>query len=164
MRPLALFTSLLLSAAVISSVGFQCGSTEMTSARLYITRSDWDNAIRNLEAEVAKNSKNEEAWYLLGRVKAEKNDFAGMNDGFNHALEVGKTYAKEIHDVRFNYWGRYLNSGVESFNKAKDSAQYHDKAIRAFETAIVIIPDSGIAYKDLAFCYLSKNDMRKALG
>src|SRR3972149_7629853 len=103
MRPLALFTSLLLSTAVISSVGFQCGSTEMTSARLYITRSDWDNAIRNLEAEVAKNSKNEEAWYLLGRVKAEKNDFAGMNDGFNHGLEGGKTYAKEIHDVRFDY-------------------------------------------------------------
>lgn len=155
---------LLVIGAFLISIGFQCGSTEMTSARLYIQRSDWDNAIKNLESELAKNSKNEEAWYLLGRVKAEKNDFAGMNDAFNHTLQVGQTYAKEIHDIRFSYWGKYLNIGVESFNKARDTARYYDKAISAFQTAIVINPDSAAAYKNLAFCYLSKNDMAKALG
>jgi len=163
MRTQLLFTSLLVAAAVVCSVGFQCGSTEMTSARLYIQRSDWDNAIRNLETELAKNPNNEEAWYLLGRVKGEKTDFKGMNDAFDHALKIGQTYAKDIHDVRYNYWGKYINIGVESFNKAKDSAQYYDKAVAAFQTAIVINPDSAAAYKNLGFCYLSKNDMASAL-
>jgi len=136
----------------------------MTSAKLYIQRSDWDNAIRNLDAELAKNPNNEEAWYLLGRVKGEKADFAGMNDAFGHALKIGQTHAKEIHDVRYNYWGKYLNIGVESFNKAKDSARYFDKAIAAFQTAIVINPDSAMAYKNLAFCYLANNQTSEALG
>ena len=116
-------------AVVISSVGFQCSSTELTSAKLYIQRSEWDNAIKSLEGEVAKNPKNEEAWFLLGQVKAQKNDFAGMNDAFDKALGVGQTYVKEIHDMRFGYWGRSLNVGVENFNKARDTAQYYDKKI-----------------------------------
>ncbi|MGA9364528.1 MAG: hypothetical protein WBW16_09195, partial [Bacteroidota bacterium] len=66
MRAQLLLTSLFIAILVVCSVGFQCGTTEMTSARLYIQKSDWDNAIRNLESELAKNPTNEEAWYLLG--------------------------------------------------------------------------------------------------
>lgn len=164
MRAQLLLTSLFVAIVLVFSVGFQCGTTEMTSARLYIQKSDWDNAIRNLESELAKNPTNEEAWYLLGRVKGEKTDFVGMNDAFDHALKVGKTYAKDIYDVRYNYWGKYLNIGVESFNKAKDSVQYYDKAVAAFQTAIEISPDSAMAYKNLAFCYLSKSQTSEALG
>jgi len=123
MRTQLLFISLLVIAAVVCSVGFQCGSTEMTSARLYIQRSDWDNAIRNLETELAKNPNNEEAWYLLGRVKGEKTDFKGMNDAFDHALKIGQTYAKDIHDVRYNYSRQYEDFRGE-FELALDDSNY----------------------------------------
>jgi tetratricopeptide (TPR) repeat protein len=136
----------------------------MTSAKLYIQRGEWDNAVRNLEGELAKNPGNEEAWYLLGRVKAEKNDFPGMVDAFDQAVKVGQTYKKEIDDLRYNHWGRFMNTGAEGFNKGRDSAQYYDQAIAAFKTAILIQPDSAAAYKNLGLCYLAKNDMSSALG
>jgi tetratricopeptide (TPR) repeat protein len=164
MKTRLFFIASLVILVFLLSTGFQCGSTEMTSARLYIQRSEWDNALKNLEAEVAKNPNNEEAWYLLGRVRAEKRDFAGMREAFAHAMQVGQTYATEIHDVTLGYWARHLNAGVEAFNKGRDTAAYYDKAIREFEIAATIMPDSAAAYKDLAFAYLSKGELTKAIG
>jgi tetratricopeptide (TPR) repeat protein len=163
MRTTLLFTSILVIAAVLS-VGFQCGSSEMTSAKLYIQQGKLDEAIKNLDEELAKNPTNEEAWYLLGRVKADKEDFAGMVDAFHHAEKVGQKYAKDIKDVTYTYWGKYMNIGANSFNKAKDSSEYYDQAIDAFKTATIIEPDSAAAYKHLGFSYLAKNDLANALG
>jgi tetratricopeptide (TPR) repeat protein len=117
MRAQLLLTSLFIAILVVFSVGFQCGTTEMTSARLYITKSDWDNAIRNLEAELAKNATNEEAWYLLGEVRAKKNDLAGMVEAFDHAMNVGQTHKKDIEGLKYNYWVKCMNVGAESFNR-----------------------------------------------
>jgi tetratricopeptide (TPR) repeat protein len=230
MRTQLLFISLLVIALVVCSVGFQCGSAEMTSAKIYLQRSDWDNAIRNLQAELAKNPNNEEAWYWLGVAKGQKTDFPGMNDAFDHALKIGQTYAKDIEGIRYNFWGKYLNLGVENFNNSKkgslrigetkdevgqllgrpdtvenaatefgaseqwlysrlelkayfdekvlkgwqkssnpvstsgETNVFLDEAIAAFQSAIVINPDSATAYKNLGFCYLSKDDMASALG
>jgi tetratricopeptide (TPR) repeat protein len=163
MRTTVLFTSVLVIVAAMLSVGFQCGSTEMTSAKLYIQQSKWDDAIKNLDAELARNPNNEEAWYLLGRVKAEKNDLSGMVDAFNHALKVGQTHKKDIQDLTYGYWGKYMNMGANDFNKGKDSSEYFDQAIDAFRTAIVLEPDSAAAYRHLGFAYLAKNDMSNAL-
>jgi tetratricopeptide (TPR) repeat protein len=230
MRTQLLFITVLVVAVVVCSVGFQCGSTEITSAKLYLQRSDWDNAIRSLEAELAKNPKNEEAWYWLGVAKGQKSDFQGMNDAFDNALKIGQTYAKDIYGIRYNFWGKYLNLGVDNFNNSKkgdlkigetkdevtqflgppDTVEntatefgateqwlyskldlkayfdqnvlkgwqesnkpvstsgqanvFLDEAIAAFKTSIVISPDSAAGYKNLGFCYLSKDDMGDALG
>ena len=53
--------------AAISTTGFECASSEMTSAKLYIQRKEYDNAKAQLLKEIAKNPKNEEAYYLLGK-------------------------------------------------------------------------------------------------
>lgn len=154
---------LLIAMLIPTLTGFQCASAEMTSAKLYLQRSDWDNAIKSLEQEVANNPKNAEAWFLLGRTRAQKNDFGRMNEAFDRALEIGPAHAQEIRDIRYGYWATYVNMGVDFFNKARDSVEYYDRAIAAFETAILIIPDSAGTYKNLAFCYLSKNDVPRAL-
>jgi len=163
MRKFIPAAAFLVLVAALLSLGFQCSSTEMTSARLYIQRSDWDNAIRSLEQEVAKNPKNEEAWFLLGQVRAQKNDFAGMVEAFSRALEIGPVHAKEIQETKYGYWARNLNMGVDYFNRGKDTVEYYDKAIAAFETAIMILPDSAASYRNIAFCYLSKGETMKAL-
>ena len=69
--------------AAIVTTGFECASSEMTSAKLYIQRKEYDNAKKQLEKEVEKNPKNEEAYYLLGKeVQYVQGDFRGMKESF----------------------------------------------------------------------------------
>ncbi len=135
----------------------------MTSARLYIQRSDWENAQKSLEQELANNPENEEAWYLLGRVKSEKADFVGMNEAFDKALSVSRAHDGEIVNTRLSFWSQYFNRGVSYFSRGQDSADFFDRAVEAFETAIVINPDSAATYKNLAFAYLAKGDAKTAV-
>ena len=38
-------------------VGYQCGSTEITSAKLYIQQKNYDKAVEVLQKEITKNPK-----------------------------------------------------------------------------------------------------------
>jgi hypothetical protein len=51
---------LLLALVYFSTTGFQCGSAETTSAKLYMNQKQWDKAEASLVKELAKNDKNEE--------------------------------------------------------------------------------------------------------
>lgn len=146
-----------------ATMGFQCASPELTSARLYIQRQEWENAIKSLEKEVQKNPQDEEAWYLMGRVKGEIKDFQGMNDAFAKALAISQQHKKDIQDARLHFWAQYFNQGVLNFQKGKDSTEYYDKAVAAFQTAAIILPDSVNTYKNLAIAYLAKGDDTDAI-
>ncbi|MFQ5799141.1 MAG: tetratricopeptide repeat protein [Bacteroidota bacterium] len=156
----------LMSVLVVALVtqGFQCSSAEMTSARLYVQRSDWENAQSSLEKELTNNPQNEEAWYLLGRVKSEKKDFVGMNEAFDKALSISNAHGGEIQRTRLSFWSQYFNRGVTYFSKGHDSTQYFDRAIEAFETAVVINPDSTATYKNLGFSYVGKGNAEGAIA
>jgi hypothetical protein len=56
----------------ITFMGFQCSSTELTSARLYIQQKNFDRALEVLQDEVTKNPKSDEGYYLMGYVFGEK--------------------------------------------------------------------------------------------
>lgn len=147
----------------IVTQGFQCSSAEMTSARLYIQRSDWENARASLENELTSNPQNEEAWYLLGRVNAETKDFAAMGEAFDKAVSISKAHEEEILNTRMNFWSQYFNRGVSYFSRGQDSSAYYDRAVEAFKTALVINPDSSSTYKNLGFTYVGKGDVEAAV-
>src|SRR3989338_5821409 len=113
--------------AAIVTTGFQCSSAELTSAKLYIQRKDYQNAIKQLEKEVEKNPKSEEGYYLLGQVRHELREYAGMKEAFDKALSIGTLHQKEIQATRLSVWGRLFNEGVEAINKASDSSANVDK-------------------------------------
>ncbi len=139
----------------LMSVGFQCSSAELTSAKLYIQRGDYKSAEKSLTTETQKNPENEEAWFLLGEVRGQLNDFVGMNIAFNKALAISKDHEKDIASVRLMNWGKAVNSGVEHFNKGKDNTAEYQTAIGLFKNAIAILPDSTQAYKNLSYCYMN---------
>jgi pentatricopeptide repeat protein len=153
---------------VLSTSGFQCGTAEMTSGKMYLQRQDWANAERSFEQEVAKHPDNAEAWYWLGRVRHELKNYKGMNEAFTRALALSKEFEKEITDVRLGTWGQLFNSGVQSYVQSKsvkgDSvAILLKKAVDDFTTAIAIIPDSGSTYTNLGLAYLSMDDFENAI-
>lgn len=149
-------------------MGYQCGSTELTSAKLYIQQKNFDKAMDLLVQEVQKNPKSDEGHYLLGVVYGEKNEYDKMNDSYNKSLAVSNNFKDNIEQSKQYYWTTLFNRGVKSYQEGvnsqnEDSSRVHfSKAANYFETAINIIPDSTDAYKNLAFVYINTREYDKA--
>lgn len=151
-------------------VGYQCGSTEITSAKLYIQQKNWDKAVDVLQKDITKNPKSDEGYYLLGYVNGEQGNFDAMVENYDKSLAISKNFEKDINASRKYFWAQAFNRGVSLYQRGvrstdKDSAQiFFDKSISDFKSAINIEPDSGDTYKNLAFVYLSKGDNEAAVA
>lgn len=153
---------LLLVAVYFSITGFQCGSAELTTAKLAMQQQQWDKAEVSLMNEVAKNQQNEEAWYLLGQVRLEMKNYQGMNEAYTKALALSDDHRKEIGNNRLAVWGDLYNDGIASYNKGKDDPSNYDKAIESFGTALSLVPDSASTYYVLALAHYTKKDYDNA--
>ena len=145
----------------IMFLGFQCASTELTSAKLYIQQKNWDKAIETLNTDVTKNPKSDEGYFLLGTVYSELDDVDKMIESFNKSLAISNKFEKNIEEYKAFQWANNFNRGVSLFqrgNKVTDedsSKMYFDMAIDAYKNAIELEPDSGETYRNLAFVYLT---------
>ncbi len=149
--------------ATIVTTGFECASSEMTSAKLYIQRKEYDNAKTQLLKEVAKNPKNEEAYYLLGKeIQYLQGDYRGMKASFDSALAIAPTHKKEIQLLTLSAWGKLYNQGVDEINRAIDTSAYLEKAIATFSTAVAVLPESLLTRRTLGLAYLRNDDMPNA--
>ena len=141
--------------------GFQCSSTELTSARLYIQQKNFDKAIEVLKKDVEKNPKSDEGWFLLGHTYGEVDDIENMIMAYDKSLAISSKFEKEIIDSKNFYWANSFNQGVNLFQRGNNTADedsakiFYDKSIDAFETAATIQPDSADTYKNMAFVYMS---------
>lgn len=153
----------------IMFMGYQCGSTEITSAKLYIQQKNYPKAIEVLQKEIAKNPKSDEGYYLLGYVYGEQSNFKDMVEAYNKSLNISNAFAKNIDDSKKYFWAQSYNRGVNYYQKGikttdPDSAKIDfDKSIADFESALMIEPDSADTYRNLAFVHLSKGDNQAAI-
>ena len=129
-----------------STTGFQCGSAEITSAKLYMQQSQWEKAEQSLLKELAKNPNSEEAWFLLGQTRLELKDYKGMNEAYTKALSISDVHKSEIGRNRLAIWAKLYNDGVAAYNMGKEDPAQYDKAIEDFNTAISLCPDSAGTY------------------
>ena len=149
-------------------MGYQCGSTELTSAKLYIQQKNYDKAMELLQKEVEKNPKSDEGFYLLGVVYGEKEQYDKMTDAFNKSLAISSNFKDNINSLNQSYWVKAFNTAVKTFNLAQstsdaDSAKiYFDKAAKNFQNAISISPDSTDSYLNLAFVYIQTGNYDQA--
>jgi tetratricopeptide (TPR) repeat protein len=147
----------------LTFLGFQCSSTELTSAKLYIQQKNWDKAIEVLQADVQKNPQSDEGYYLLGTVYSELDQSDKMMEAFDNSLAISDKFASKIQEYRAYNWANNFNRGVSLFQRGtkttdKDSSKmYYDMAVDAYKKAIVFEPDSGETYRNLAFAYLTTN-------
>ena len=145
----------------IMFLGFQCASTELTSAKLYIQQKNWDKAIETLNTEVTKNPKSDEGYFLLGTVYSEQDNVDKMIESFDKSLAISNKFEKNIGEYKAFQWANNFNRGVSLFqrgNKVTDedsSKMYFDMAIDAYNKAIRLEPDSAETYRNLAFVYLT---------
>ncbi len=167
MKKTIFFVILAVLFANLMFTGYQCGSAEMTSSKLYMQRSEWDNAKDQLQKELAKRPENYEAWYWLGRMHHEKKNYPEMLSAFNSSLKLSGQFKKEIDAIRMSVWAQTFNKGVEHYNSALSSEpdkapEFFDKAITQLKTAITVQPDSFPPYRVLALTYYGMKDRSNA--
>ena len=152
--------------AALIFTGFQCSSTELTSARLYIQQKNFDKAIDVLYQDVQKNPKSDEGWYLMGLVYGEKNKLDSMVTAYDKSLAISKKFEKEITNNKLSKWADTFNNGYHNYKRGTETTDedsvkmYFDKAVDSYKLAALIEPDSVLTYRNLAFVYLTegKND------
>jgi tetratricopeptide (TPR) repeat protein len=165
----------IISIVLLISIGigfsdFQCSSTELTSAKLYIQQNNYDKAIESLNKEVAKNPKSDEGFYLLGYVLGEQGDIQGMLENFDKSKAISDKFIKNIVESRRYHWANNFNKGVQIFNRGAqqgdtDSAKViFQQAIDRFNDAIACEPDSADTYKNLAYAYLNMGQRDAAIA
>lgn len=160
MQKSRIFLVLSLFAGLIVS-GFQCSSTELTSARLYIQQKNYSKALEVLKKDIEKNPKSDEGWYLMGFTYAELGNIDSMMEAFNNSLAISNKFQTDITSRKLNEWSNTFNKGVSFYNRGNstennDSSKiFYDKSILAFKDAATIFPDSSDNYKNMAFVYMS---------
>jgi len=150
-------------------MGYQCSSSELTSAKLYIQQKNYDKALPLLEQEVQKNPKSNEGFYLLGLVYGEKEQYDKMIDAYNKSLAINQEFKDYIDQSKLSHWATLFNKGVKAFQDGtstdvEDSSKVLlSRAANYFEESIKIMPDSMGTYKNLAFVYLSAGNYDAAM-
>lgn len=143
----------------LAVTGFQCGSAEITTAKLAIQQKQYDKAEESLLKELAKNDQNEEAWYLLGQVRQELKKFIPANEAYGKALQVNATHQKEIGTNRLAMWASLYNDGIAAYNKGREDPTQYDLSIERFKGAATIMPDSANTFYVLALAQFAKKDI-----
>lgn len=164
MRPYAIVALMFAVLALLTFQGFQCASSEFTGAKLQLQQKNLPEAKRLLEIEVKKNPGNEEAWFLLGRVCGEQQEYAEMNDAFNEALKASSKHEGEIRNIRYSEWGRHLNVGVGYLERATpESSMYFERSLDEFNKAASAWPDTSLTYRYIGYAYNNKEDYDSAM-
>ncbi len=84
--------------------GYQCSSTELTSARLYIEQKNFDKALEMLQKDIEKNPKSDEGYFLMGHVYGELDDIEKMVASFDKSLAISNKFATDIENHKLSHW------------------------------------------------------------
>ncbi|MDB5036007.1 MAG: Tetratricopeptide protein [Chlorobi bacterium] len=151
-------TLVALSAATLflALSGFDCASTEMTTAKLAIRNRDFQKAADNLKKEVAAHPQNGEAWLMLGDIYNGQGKFVDMSNAYEKALvatqpAMTKEEREKITIDRFNAW-------LTKYNEAQTDYSAHrlELASANIDTAAMLRPNysenlflRGLIYREV---------------
>lgn len=158
---------LLLFALFVIAQGFQCVSSEMTTAKLAVRNKEWQKAEQNLLQELQKRPKNGEAWYLLARVRYEM----GNIDGMLEAVEQAQQYVTDPRQKRdlgillYRGWIEQFNAAAEQYNRGITSQDQEalKKAKEHLDRAIRLKPENSENYELLGYVYDALGDTVSAI-
>ena len=155
---------------IFGITAFQCASTEITSARLYMQNKNFEKAKEALLRDVQANPASAEGYYLLGYINGQEGNFDKMVEYFDKSLAISDEFASDITDSKNYYWTDNFNKGVAYFNMAAKSTNEDStktlfgESIKRFENAILVQPDSVDTYKNLTFAYLNAGRVDDAVA
>ncbi|HVZ38325.1 MAG TPA: tetratricopeptide repeat protein [Candidatus Kapabacteria bacterium] len=123
--------------------GFECASTEMTTAKVALQQKDYAKAEASLKKEVAARPQNGQAWFMLGEIYKNEEKGKEMVDAYDKALAATdpalKPAEKEtVYANRYNAWQDAYNAALNKLN-----AHEYQAALTKLDAAQAIRPDAA---------------------
>lgn len=139
-----IYSLIIIIASGLAIQGFQCSSKEMLDAKTAYERKEYDKAIDNLQRELAKNPKNEEARLYLVRIRMEQGD---LREAARIIMDTTKTmtnpkFKDQLPKYKNKLWVESYNKGITSYNQyfsSNEEAQL-DSASYYFEIGSILRP------------------------
>jgi tetratricopeptide (TPR) repeat protein len=167
------------------SQGFQCTSTEMSTARVARTQKDFTKAIAYYEKELKKNPSNPDALYELAetyqvltdkRMGGDKADPDNIYKALPYAVQAKqlvsnmKNYKSSDRNkqIEFNVWASAFNQAYDNIKtiedgKAKNQEELLKKTIDLLSNCAIINTDNPDSYSMMGTAYNSAKNQDKAL-
>lgn len=165
--------------------GFQCTSSEMTTARVAKKNKDFEKAITNYKKELSKNAGNIEAMYELAEIYSfqamNERDPAKFEDYMNLIIKAKNAAESATLDKRtkarlenyraleYNAWIATYNMGVQVLGQMSsgDLAKIEkeamgQEALKHFNNAILLYPDNPDNYAMIGNVYAQMGNKAKA--
>lgn len=135
-----------------------CQPKEITSAKIYIQKRNWQKAIELLEQAVVTHPNNPEGHFLLGQAYGDQSRYREMKKQFGESLGISPKFQPAILQTIENHWITLYNKGIKAQNDRNFKL-----AENLLKTAILIDPSKREAYNTLAANYIEANQPRQAL-
>jgi Flp pilus assembly protein TadD len=150
----------------------------------YVLLDDFPDAKKWLGESIARNDKDPEAWYALGRVHYEQGDFWGAIDCFKRALVLAPKSVKAENNLGLAYEG--LNRKTEALVAYRAAIDWQrgsshpseqpllnmaimmmhdgqfDEALPLLSQAVTIAPQSSKSHEQLGKLYVHTDQLAKA--
>ncbi|MBL7986719.1 MAG: tetratricopeptide repeat protein [Chlorobi bacterium] len=134
---------LLLCAATLylALSGFECASSEVTTARVALKSKDYKKAEEALKKEVAARPGNVEAWLLLGDIYNDQSRWVEMDEAYAKAeaapnASISNSQRQDIAARRFNGWLNKFNAGLKDYN-----SESYSQALKELDSAEMLRKD-----------------------
>lgn len=160
-------TLLLLIIGSFAFQGFQCASTEMTTAKMKFQQKDFAAAEENVKKELKKNPKNEDAYILLAKIKLSQNEVIEAANVLKDAQPYLKTNAKkqEAAIMTQKIFAQAYNSAIGFQNKyyKENDKEAFKAAIANADMALLLRPEMTDLYNMKGRMYESEGNVDKAI-
>ena len=162
-----IFTLLIFTISILVNA---CRPPELEQAVIDYNGGRYDNAYTEVLAATEKYPDNEEAWYYLGEIQGKKAQIKEMMESFNKSLAIKNTHQNEITLAKRNYFSKYYNDGVSSYNamvkiedkKSEDAIKRLNDVISDFSN-VIYIENDYMANRLISTCYQFLEDDEAAL-
>jgi len=144
---------------IVTLLFIHCQPAEISSAKSYLNDNKLDMALEQANLAVEKYPDNATAYFILGKVYAEKKDYDKMAEAFDKSLEISKEHAREIDEIKEVHWFTAFKDGIDNFKNNNMEA-----AAQNFMDAVKLKPDDINAYKNLALAYSNLGENEKAVS
>ncbi|MDX1419775.1 MAG: tetratricopeptide repeat protein [Rubricoccaceae bacterium] len=168
LTPSRLAVALVCAVTLLAGADGCSSDPDVEGAKLYIRNEEYDQALTNLNRALETNPDNAEALSLKAEVLRLQADglpqpperrplYEEMVGALERAAALDPTMAEPsgiATITRMNAWAKEMNQGGTLLRRSGSDPEAADRAIAAFDNAVLIQPDSSSSHFNLGLAYL----------